>query len=254
MQEQLPDQPRLTTDGRTETEPAAQQNAAVMDDKPENREGQSMSMPELDDGEAGAANKKGPTLCGVCEAVPSKYKCSRCYLPYCSIPCNKAHLKDHPPDSDENRPQHSTEPPDNLTEKPTGPPNPFRALENSEKLTWLFRKYPNLPQQLLDIHATTLPPPEDVSKQIPASLMQGVPRQQTDWNRDKGIGRGKAALRRARLLPGDAGEGIREYCLLVLMLLNADEENKANEMLQKQFAQQDMDVIQQLMDDEQARR
>ncbi|VVT46683.1 uncharacterized protein SAPINGB_P001335 [Magnusiomyces paraingens] len=33
----------------------------------------------------------GGIKCGVCHAVPPKYKCPRCALPYCSLVCFKAH-------------------------------------------------------------------------------------------------------------------------------------------------------------------
>ncbi|PHH92894.1 hypothetical protein CDD83_4037 [Cordyceps sp. RAO-2017] len=209
---------------------------------------------EVDDG-GDAPKAKGPTVCGVCEAVASKYKCSRCYLPYCSIACNKLHQKDHPPDQPAGR---TTEaPPDPPPEAPTGrplPSNPFQVLDNSDKLAWLFRKYPNLPQQLLDIYSATEPPAEDPGKRIPASLQRGAPRRGT-WSADKGLARGKAALRRARQLPGEAGEAVREYCTLILLLLGEDESGQdgAGAALRQQFAQQDVDVIRQLMEEEKGR-
>ncbi|KAM4060027.1 HIT zinc finger domain-containing protein [Hirsutella rhossiliensis] len=195
--------------------------------------------------------QKGPTACGVCEAAAWRYKCSRCYLPYCSVACNKAHQENHPPDP---KPEPVPEPPSERPAKPTGPANPFQALDNSETLAWLFRKYPNLPQQLLDIHSATQPPPEDPSKQIPASLMQGIS-SRSNWSQEKGISRGKAALRRARQLPGEAGEAVREYCTLISLLLSEEEaKDSSRAMLQQQFAQQDADMIRQLMEAETSRR
>ncbi|KND94482.1 hypothetical protein TOPH_00897 [Tolypocladium ophioglossoides CBS 100239] len=233
------------------TEPMALDSAAPADgDNPERQQCQTKA--ELDAGETNtSASPKGPTICGVCETTASKYKCPRCYLPYCSIACNKAHLENHPPDP---TPEPVPEPPSDPPVKGSGPPNPFRALDNSERLTWLFRKYPNLPQQLLDIHAATQPPPEDPSKQIPASLMQGILRR-SNWSRDKGISRGKAALRRARQFPGEAGEGVREYCTLIKLLLNEeDSDDDTRAVLQQKFAQQDADIIWQLMEEEKGRR
>ncbi|UNI20208.1 hypothetical protein JDV02_006318 [Purpureocillium takamizusanense] len=207
-----------------------------------------------------ATVKKSPAMCGICETIVSKYKCPRCYLPYCSVACNKIHQDNHPPDTKPKlEPAQAPEqaPATSLPAKPSGPPNPFSALDNSDKLTWLFRKYPDLPQQLLDIHAETQPPPEDPSKQIPASLMQGVanPRR-NNWTRDQGIKKGKAALRKARQLPGKAGEAVREYCTLIKMLLNEDEadDGGATATLQRQFAQQDAELIRQLMEEEKGRR
>ncbi|PFH58085.1 hypothetical protein XA68_14187 [Ophiocordyceps unilateralis] len=207
------------------------------------RDGMELAPSEGDDA---APTPKGPAMCGICVAVASKYKCSRCYLPYCSVACNKTHQTNHPPDP---TPEPSPKPrPSDSPAEPTGPPNPFQALDKSEKLEWLFRKYPNLPQQLLDIHTETQPPPEDLSVRIPASLMRGVPAQ-GNWSHEKGISRGKAALRRARQLPGEAGEAVREYCTLIMLLLDGEEaENGAQTVLQQQLAQQDADLIRQLME------
>jgi len=33
----------------------------------------------------------GPKQCQICHKVQSKYKCPKCYLPYCSLPCFKKH-------------------------------------------------------------------------------------------------------------------------------------------------------------------
>lgn len=176
--------------------------------------------------------------------------------------CSKAHLANHPPDDEKPKPK----PPDDelraaalsagLPARPAAPPSPFAALENSDKLAWLFRKYPNLPQQLLDIHAETQPPPpEDASKHIPASLRHG-PVKRAGWTRDKGINKGKAALRNARELPGEQGEAVREYCTLVTMLLGeADDAALApadapRAVLEAQHAQQDAQIIRQLMEEE----
>ncbi|RDA87910.1 hypothetical protein CP532_1672 [Ophiocordyceps camponoti-leonardi (nom. inval.)] len=196
---------------------------------------------------------KGPVICGICTTAASKYKCSRCYLPYCSVACNKTHQMNHPPDP---------EPQPQSTPRPSQPPaepetadalHPFQILATSDKLSWLFRKYPKLPQQLLDIHTQTLPPAEDASVRIPASLRQGVPAR-GNWTHEKGISKGKAALRRARQLPGEAGEAVREYCLLVLLLLEENEaKNGARTVLQQEFAQQDAELIRQLMEMEKGR-
>lgn len=178
----------------------------------------------------------------------------------CSVACNKIHQANHPPDTKPKpEPAQAQEkaPAVSLLAKPSAPSNPFSALDNSDKLTWLFRKYPDLPQQLLDIHAETQPPPEDPSKHIPASLMQGVaPPRRNNWTRDQGIKKGKAALRKARQLPGKEGEGVREYCTLIRMLLNEEEadDGGATATLQRQFAQQDADIIRQLMEEEKGRR
>lgn len=164
----------------------------------------------------------GPLMCGICEKNQSKYKCSRCYLPYCSVACNKIHRENHPADPD---------PAPRLPSPPLQPPSvdahgngnkqarPFEILEQSEQLQYLFRKYPRLRAQLLDIHAATIEPASAQSR-IPASLLKDLPGSGSDWNTEKGIESGKQALRKARTAKGEDGEAIREYSELVLHLMD----------------------------------
>ncbi len=138
-------------------------------------------------------------------------------------------------------PAHST-PPD--------PKNPFRALDSSsDALDKLFARYPELPQQLLDIHAATQPPTEAGSetKGIPASLLKGIPKKD-NWNHDIGIKNGKEALRKARRAEGDRGEAIREYCELIAHLMNDDKAgSNMTSLLQQQTAAQDTELIESLL-------
>ncbi|RCI16607.1 hypothetical protein L249_2233 [Ophiocordyceps polyrhachis-furcata BCC 54312] len=209
---------------------------------------QTESAPRED--KSASPKPKGPVICGICTTVASKYKCSRCYLPYCSVACNKMHQMNHPPDPKPEPPPTPPRPSQSPAEPTTAcsARHPFQILATSDKLLWLFSKYPKLPQQLLDIHMETQPPAEDASVRIPASLRQRMPAR-GNWSHEKGIRKGKAALRRARQLPGEAGEAVREYCLLVLLLVEENEaKNGARTMLQQQFAQQDADLIRQLME------
>ncbi|PHH67980.1 hypothetical protein CDD80_340 [Ophiocordyceps camponoti-rufipedis] len=226
------------TDATVQEEPSCL-SPAPLDRKPE----QDWTETEVHDA---PPSPKGPTMCGVCAAVESKYKCSRCYLPYCSVACNRTHQSNHPPDPEpELSPPES--PPRAPSAEPEGTPNLFGALDKSDKLEWLFRKYPNLPEQLLDIYNETQPPQDDMSARIPASLMRGVP-SQGNWSCEKGISKGKAALRRARQLPGEAGEAIREYCTLIMLLVEEEEaKSGAQTVFQQQLAEQDANMIRQLM-------
>jgi hypothetical protein len=148
------------------------------------------------------------------------------------VACNKFHRENHPPDP-ELAPKPPVEPPppaaaaeppvEEPSEDPADPrgrkyKHPFRTLQHSEQLQWLFRKYPRLPDQLLEIHAATQPPPAETSK-IPAALLKGLPPKKQGWDREKGIARGKDALRKARKVDGEDGEAIREYSELVLHLI-----------------------------------
>ncbi|EHK15892.1 uncharacterized protein TRIVIDRAFT_164160 [Trichoderma virens Gv29-8] len=192
--------------------------------------------------------KTNANLCGVCESNPGKYKCSRCRLPYCSVQCSKAHQQNHPPDPPKEEPNANMPPAGSID-----PTNPFSALATSDKLQLLFSKYPNLPNQLLEIHAATQPPPEApdaATKAIPASLMKGLPANsgKATWNHDIGIKNGKAALRRARKASGEDGEAIREYTELILHIMNeTGEKNNAAAFVQRQIAEQDTALIERLL-------
>lgn len=194
-----------------------------------------------------------PTLCGVCKINTPKYKCSRCYLPYCSVACNKTHRDNHPPDP-EPKPEQERAPNAqfNAPIQSSDPTNPFRALEKSEKLRRLFQKYPGLPDQLLKIHAATLPPTDTTSQNlgIPASLLKGLPKKES-WNHDIGIQNGKEALRKARRAHGEDGDAIREYSELILHLINTeDSDSDVTNLLRQQLAQEDSKLIERLIAEE----
>ncbi|KAK2591420.1 hypothetical protein QQS21_010884 [Conoideocrella luteorostrata] len=197
-----------------------------------------------------APSSNSITICGVCQAGQSKYKCPRCYLPYCSVACNKVHKENHPPDPEPNpvpKPDAQETQSTGTNIPPHNPSNPFHALDTSEKLQHLFHKYPSLSQQLLDIYAATQPPTEAPDKRIPASLTQGFEKKD-NWNHDIGIKNGKEALRKARRAKGEAGEAVREYSELILHLINTqDDKGQVTTALQQQAAQEDSKLIEQLL-------
>ncbi|KAM0254748.1 hypothetical protein ACHAQJ_006464 [Trichoderma viride] len=209
--------------------------------------------------QASSTQKANATLCGVCESNPGKYKCSRCRLPYCSVQCSKTHQQNHPPDPPKEEAKPTNQAPtaaantNVLSLGPIDASNPFSALVTSDKLQLLFKKYPNLPNQLLEIHAATQPPSEDpdaAAKAIPASLMKGLPTNtgRDSWNHDIGIKNGKAALRRARKASGQDGEAIREYTELILHIMNeTNDRNNAAAYVQRQVAEQDTALIERLL-------
>lgn len=122
-------------------------------------------------------------------------------------------------------------------------------LDTSDKLRYLFRKYPNLPEQLQKIHEATLPPQEAPGKSIPASMMQGMARRD-GWNHDVGIRNGKEALRRARSAEGPDGDAVREYSELILHLISdgpAARDQGAASILQQKAAKEDAKLIESLM-------
>ncbi|KAI9158382.1 Zinc finger HIT domain-containing protein [Paramyrothecium foliicola] len=216
---------------------------------------QSSSEQAQDTANATGTPAASASLCGVCHLNPPKYKCPRCYLPYCSVACNRIHRENHPPDPEPAiRPTVPSTPP---TDTPTqqsrvpDPNNPFRALDTSQKLKYLFQKYPNLPDQLLKIHAATLPPSDaGPDSRLPASLMKGITRN-NKWNHDVGLRNGKDALRKARKADGEEGKAIREYSELILHLLNDEQESQdATAILQQQAATDDVRLIERLMAEE----
>lgn len=167
----------------------------------------------------------------------------------CSIACNRTHRENHPAEPESN-PRADIAPVANKEELTSAqdPANPFRALDSSGRLRLLFQKYPNLPEQLLQIYAATQPPPATSSKPaIPESLMRGLPQKET-WNHDLGVRSGKEALRKARKAGGRDGDAIREYSELILHLMDRDGvRNDATNVFERQVAQQDAKFIEQLM-------
>ncbi|KAF4984624.1 hypothetical protein FZEAL_200 [Fusarium zealandicum] len=202
------------------------------------------------------------SLCGVCNVNPPKYKCPRCRLPYtcsrnssqwltfpssCSVACNKIHRENHPPDPEPAPQPEQLQAPHPQNPQPVDPSNPFRALDSSDQLRLLFRKYPNLPAQLLQIHAATLPPQESKSA-IPASLLKGLPPKKEAWNHDIGIQNGKEALRKARRALGEDGDAVREYSELILHLMNTSGAKvDIDSILRQQLTQEDNKLIESLM-------
>lgn len=142
----------------------------------------------------------------------------------CSVACNKIHRETHASEPEPApKPRSLVVPPPSATEQGHGiDNNPFHVLESSEQLQYLFKKYPRLRDQLLDIHTATMEPPSIKSK-IPASLMKDLPKNSDTWDRDKGIANGKAALRKARRAAGEDGEALREYSELVKHFLDNPE-------------------------------
>ena len=74
------------------------------------------------------------------------------------------------------------------------------------------------------------------------------------WSRDVGLRRGAAALRKARTNPGDVGDGVREYCELVLFLLGKQnkqgEGEGAVERVREEVVREEVGVIERLLREE----
>lgn len=154
----------------------------------------------------------------------------------CSVACNKTHKENHPPDPPATETPPPAPPEPSETSKPD-PSNPFSVLETSEKLRILFEKYPRLPDQLIQIHDATRPPPSST----PVNPSDSRRLEKAMWDRATGLRRGKEALRRAREAEGEEGEGVREYQELVLHLLSngGDGPSPAD----RRFAQQEEELL-----------
>ncbi|AEO61688.1 hypothetical protein MYCTH_2312091 [Thermothelomyces thermophilus ATCC 42464] len=176
--------------------------------------------------------RPGPKVCGVCGTQPGKYKCPRCSMPYCSVACNKQHKENHPPDPPKpERPSapNNAQPPDSDSADPYS-----ILLEHRDTFQHLFKKYSSLAAELTRIQEMTLPPSDAPDPPGGNAANMGRNRQQPwikdggnmarnrqqPWTKDVGLRRGVEALRKARTDPSDTGDGVREFCELVKLLLN----------------------------------
>ncbi|OHW92065.1 hit zinc finger [Colletotrichum incanum] len=187
-------------------------------------------------------------MCGVCNEKEGKYKCTRCALPFCSVPCNKIHRENHPPDPEPSataKPPNAGDPaleppPSDAPKPPRDPKNPFSVLDDSDQLRYLFRRYPGLQRRLLDIIAATEPPPEmqstgsSLNDMMKARAMAAANPKKEQWTHDVGIRNGREALRKARNAAGEDGEG-------------ANAAAEAEEVIRKQAAEKDAELIRRLM-------
>ncbi|KAI9049887.1 hypothetical protein LZ554_006035 [Drepanopeziza brunnea f. sp. 'monogermtubi'] len=143
-----------------------------------------------------SAKKPTKKLCGVCNTNEPKYKCSRCYLPNCSVKCSTLHKATHP--AEETRP--ASLPPKPEPQVKTGAARagtvggatnsnqkgPFSALDNSKELQALFKRHPRLPGLLEKINKATLPPTNTNGHQN----HNGRKRKDLPWNSERGLQKG----------------------------------------------------------------
>jgi hypothetical protein len=147
----------------------------------------------------------------------------------CSVSCSRIHRENHPPDPEkpiENVADDATTRTPAKNTDDSG--DPYRILvEHNADIKKLFKKWPNLKADLIQILGATLPP-QDTGGDV---IRSGLPfklqnpgalsgKKQPTWTRDEGLRRATEALREARTNPGDKGDGVREYCELVWYLLS----------------------------------
>ncbi|KAE9375437.1 hypothetical protein N431DRAFT_502334 [Stipitochalara longipes BDJ] len=198
--------------------------------------------------EADVPKKK---LCGVCSEKEWKYKCTRCYLPSCSLVCSTVHKATHPALESkptetipESRPQINAATPRPGTVAAAGFKGPFAALDNSEELQLLFKVYPKLPALLDEINTATLRPLEELDEMPQNRYSKG--KKEQPWTFDRGLEKGREALSRAR----DADEGVREYSKLILQILSGEAGISAVELVEKELREENSKIIEALLQGE----
>ncbi|PQE25586.1 zinc finger domain-containing protein [Rutstroemia sp. NJR-2017a BBW] len=180
-------------------------------------------------------------LCEVCKQQPSKYKCTRCYLPYCSVSCSTIHKATHPAvEAESSSAVSSTNevPPSRVLNSACTPAAGTVAAAGS--------KGP-LNAQLDEINAATLRPLDKQNANNGQTHGFRKPRGAEQWNQDRGIENGIKALQRARSVYGKDGEAVREYSRLVLQILSGEEGCDASEMVQRELDEENARIIQQLL-------
>lgn len=179
--------------------------------------------------------------------------------------CSRVHRDNHPPDApaDEKEkkptaaPTAAGAPPPSL---PTKPAHPFHVLDDAPELRRLFAQYPTLPARLRSIYEATQPPkagggPDGWSGGSDPRMPWRTPYQSSrgggsggrgdrgggrggrgggrggsssskPWTQEMGLRQGQKALRRARVDPGEDGDGVRAYCETVTYLLAREEKGE----------------------------
>ncbi|PMD45053.1 hypothetical protein L207DRAFT_419257 [Hyaloscypha variabilis F] len=229
-------------DTKTGPDPAdSSTDATTGEDVPNQQEESSLA-------EADVPNNK---LCGVCNKKEWKYKCTRCYLPSCSLVCSTVHKATHPAleakpaeTIPESKPQSCAANPRPGTVAAAGFKGPFAALDHSKELRLLFKVYPKLPALLNEINAATLRPLEEVDDLPQNGYVKG--KKEQPWTFDRGLEKGREALNRAR----DRDEGVREYSKLILQILSGDAGISAAEMVEKELREENSKIIETLLQGE----
>lgn len=221
-------------------------------------------------------------ICAICNQNESKYKCTRCDLRYCSVPCATLHTQNHPPVEEAPKPDPAPEaaPPVSNGAALAGTVGGARAISTFEKLgaskelEILFTQYPRLKSQLRDIYAFTNPPTEfgmGMNQYAPQPQNQyghddsrggrgrggrggysgrqnGKPK--GPWTTDQGMQDAIDAFGRAKEEYGKGGEGIREYQNLVMKMVRADGED-VSQIVQAEIAEENSRLISALLNAEQ---
>ncbi|KAH6682940.1 hypothetical protein B0J14DRAFT_467844 [Halenospora varia] len=198
------------------------------------------------------SNPSKSKLCGVCNEKDSRYKCSRCYLPYCSIACSSTHKATHPPQETVPKPVDKSPPKINSRIPQAGTVGyrgPFCALDESKELQALFKIYPQLKSQLENIYAATLSPTEGSQPELSHGHRKKSGKADF-WDRDRGLQNGIHALNKLRNTCGEDGEGVREFSRLILQIVSGEENLTAAEAIRKEIDDENARIVSLLLSHE----
>lgn len=192
-------------------------------------------------------------ICGVCNSGESLYKCSKCYLSYCSLACSNVHKSAHPVKSPANVSSRKSSPPKFTDLSASRQPSlkirePFTSLDESEDLQTLFKIYPNLSNILGKIHDATLPPSVDFNAcpNLPQGR-SGRAKKEPPWTSDIGLQKGVNALHAAQLTGDVDGEAVRAYSQLVLSIVHGNPEESAADRIRQEMVEHDTKIIERLL-------
>ena len=154
----------------------------------------------------------------------------------CSVACSKIHRENHPPEEERKPPPPAAAANEAQAKNNT---HPFGVLDESKELQRLFTKYPNLKTKLKTIHDASLPGRDDNVLRNGPIRSNPHGKKPDLWTPEVGLRRSQQALRRARTDPGEDGDGVREYCELVVYLLSRAGERDATAIVRDEVAQEE---------------
>ncbi|KAI1381550.1 hypothetical protein F4677DRAFT_129532 [Hypoxylon crocopeplum] len=199
------------------------------------------------------ANTRPPCL--VCSTVEGKYKCPRCNLFTCSVPCFREHRDNHPTVE-----PLTTQQPKDTTVASRNDVNSYNDSSHTQESAGiadmpeykaLVQKYPNLEGLLWNIAAATDPPASNANAPTKNGALPGSNRghhkTNQPWTKDIGYENGVKMLRRTRATPGNDRDALKEYSELVRLYLSRRESANIAANTRQQFAQDDVKAIGELM-------
>ncbi|KAK6955381.1 hypothetical protein Daesc_003016 [Daldinia eschscholtzii] len=209
------------------------------------------------------ANSRPPCL--VCNGTESKYKCGRCNLYTCSLPCFREHRDNHPPvesppptesadnAKSANTSQNLSDISEAMTDQPASKGSEIADMPEYRELT---RKYPNLERLLWKIAAATDPPAAKDDSNGARSVLNGSNKggrkAAQPWTKETGYENGIEVLRQTRDTPGSDRDALKEYCELVRLYNFRRESAEIDHDLRQQLAQDNARAIGELIRAEKA--